>query len=99
MSMFFTYRVPALGGSQQGELTNIKAQLFPERDPNEDFDWSLAFNKKIYYQFYKMMPTACLELSILEIWGDNDTIINSLTDEDIINDVNTATMRYKQIIL
>ena len=41
-----------------------------------------------------MIPVGCLELGILDIWGDNKDKIFSLTQEDIINDINTANMRY-----
>ncbi|XP_071537135.1 NPC intracellular cholesterol transporter 1 homolog 1b-like [Panulirus ornatus] len=86
------FRVPALGGQYEKELRNIKTQLFPHRDPNSPFDWSLELDKKVYYTFYQLIPTQCLEMSILEIWGDNKTIIEQLTDEDVINDINTASM-------
>ncbi|KAG7164111.1 NPC1-like intracellular cholesterol transporter 1-like, partial [Homarus americanus] len=86
------FRVPALGGEMHQELRNVKAQLFPDRDLDSELDWSIAFDKGIYYQFYEKMPTACLELSILDIWGKNQTIIYSLTDEDVINGINTANI-------
>lgn len=89
----YSGRVPALGGQYQEELRNIKTQLFPHHHPDSAFDWSLEVDQKHYYMFYQLMPTKCLELSILEIWGDNKTIIEQLTDQDVINDINTATTR------
>ncbi|ROT81095.1 hypothetical protein C7M84_000149 [Penaeus vannamei] len=86
------FEVPALGGTQKDELRDIKRKLFPDRDPDEDFDWSLAFDKTIYYQFYEKMPKDCLEFSILEIWGNNDTAIEELTDEEVLREINTANM-------
>lgn len=86
------FKVPALGGTQKDELRDIKRKLFPDRDPSEDFDWSLAFDKTIYYQFYEKMPEDCLELSILEIWGNNDKAIEDLTDEEVLHEINTANM-------
>lgn len=90
----FSFRVPALGGKERGELLRLKAMLFPERGLDMAVDWSLLVDKRIYYQLYKIMPTACLEMSILEMWGYNATIFAKLTDEDVINAINTVTMRY-----
>ncbi|XP_045592729.1 patched domain-containing protein 3 isoform X2 [Procambarus clarkii] len=86
------FRVPALGGEQRQELRRIKQQIFPNRDPNEDLDWSLVFDKSIYYQFYTKMPTACLEVGLLEVWGYNPDLIHSLTDEDVLYAINTVNM-------
>lgn len=87
------FRVPALGGKQRESMLKLKAMLFPERDLDMEVDWSLMVDKNIYYQFYKIMPTACLEMSILEIWGYNSTLYATLTDEDVVNAINTITMR------
>ncbi|XP_066939871.1 patched domain-containing protein 3-like isoform X1 [Macrobrachium rosenbergii] len=87
------YRVPALGGEQRKELNNIRSQLFPGRSfESNEFDWSLALDKEIYYQFYAKMPTACLEISILEMWGYNSSVYERLTDRDVTDAVNTAKM-------
>nr|XP_053627672.1 uncharacterized protein LOC128685191 [Cherax quadricarinatus] len=85
-------RVPALGGEQRAELRRIKQQIFPYRDPDEDLDWSLAFHKSMYYQFYTKMPTACLEVGILEVWGYDTAVIQALTDDDVLNDINTVNI-------
>ncbi|XP_076048649.1 patched domain-containing protein 3-like [Oratosquilla oratoria] len=85
-------RVPALGGRQGAELTNIKTQLFPDRDPSLPFDWSLEFEDDIYCQFYNRMPMACLELSILDMWERDEDAIHDLTQEDIINRINNVNM-------
>ena len=58
-----------------------------------EVDWSLMVDKRIYYKFYSSMPTACLEISILEMWGYNTTLLASLTDQDVINAINTNTLR------
>ncbi|XP_069941812.1 NPC intracellular cholesterol transporter 1-like [Cherax quadricarinatus] len=86
------FRVPALGGEQRAELRRIKQQIFPYRDPDEDLDWSLAFHKSMYYQFYTKMPTACLEVGILEVWGYDTAVIQALTDDDVLNDINTVNI-------
>lgn len=85
-------RVPALGGKQRESMLQLKAMLFPERGLDMEVDWSLMVDKNIYYQFYKIMPTACLEMSILEMWGYNATLFAGLTDEDVVNAINTVTM-------
>lgn len=86
--------MPALGGKQRESILQLKAALFPERGLDVEVDWSLMVDKNIYYQFYKLMPTACLEMSILEMWGYNATIFASLTDEDVVSAINTVTMRH-----
>lgn len=75
------------------ELRQIKASMFPGRNPNNDFDWSLEFDKTIYYQFYSRMPSECLELSILEMWGYDEEVIGALSDEDVILAINTVNIR------
>ena len=40
------------------------------------------------------LEEACLQLGILDIWGDDPDTIYSLTEEDIINDINTAQFRF-----
>ncbi|XP_042871711.1 protein patched homolog 2-like [Penaeus japonicus] len=86
------FRVPALGGEMRQELRQIKASMFPGRNPNNDFDWSLEFDKTIYYQFYSRMPSECLELSILEMWGYDEEVIGALSDEDVILAINTVNI-------
>ncbi|KAK4313685.1 hypothetical protein Pmani_014974 [Petrolisthes manimaculis] len=87
------FRVPALGGKQSQKLLEFKTKIFPDMDPHEELDWSLAFkDKNIYYQFYTCMPTACLEESILEMWGYDTDVIHSLTDADVVNAINTVNM-------
>lgn len=86
------FKVPALGGDTRQELRRVKAQMFPGRDPNNDFDWSLEFDKSIYYQFYSRMPLECLELSILEMWGYDEAVFEALTDEDVLLAINTVNI-------
>lgn len=94
MHCLMSFRVPALGGKQREELLRLKAMLFPDRSLDMEVDWSLMVDKSVYYQFYKQMPTACLEMSILEMWGYNATLLAGLTDEDVVNAINTVTMRH-----
>lgn len=41
-----------------------------------------------------IIPEGCLELGLLDIWGDDKQKIFKLSQQDIINDVNTVTHRY-----
>lgn len=66
--------------------------MFPNLERNEEVDWSLAIDKSIYYQFYSRIPTACLELSILEMWGYDSAVFDTLTDQDVLNAINTFNM-------
>ncbi|MPC17656.1 Niemann-Pick C1 protein [Portunus trituberculatus] len=86
-------RVPALGGKQRKELLKLKAQLFPGRQLDMEVDWSLMVDKRIYNRFYRRMPTACIDISILEMWGySNATVFATLTDQDVINAINTVNL-------
>ena len=60
-----------------------------------EVDWSLMVDKRIYNKFYSSMPTACIDISILEMWGySNDTLFATLTDQDVLNAINTVNLRY-----
>lgn len=86
-------RVPALGGKQRYELLKLKSQLFPGRQLDMEVDWSLMVDKRIYNKFYSSMPTACIDISILEMWGySNATLYATLTDQDVINAINTINL-------
>ncbi|XP_071520862.1 patched domain-containing protein 3-like [Panulirus ornatus] len=86
------FRVPALGGEQRADLLRIKMHLFPDKELSEEVDWSLAIDKSVYYHFYSRIPTACLELSILEMWGYDSGSFDALTDQDVVNAINTVNM-------
>ncbi|CAL4069038.1 unnamed protein product, partial [Meganyctiphanes norvegica] len=82
--------IPALGGKDGEKIAKLRRSMFGNKDP-EHSQWSLAFPLDVYCMFYNLMPTQCFEVSILDIWGYDETIINQLTQEQILNDINTAT--------
>ncbi|KAG0721720.1 NPC intracellular cholesterol transporter 1 [Chionoecetes opilio] len=85
-------RVPALGGKQRDELLRLKEAMFPGHHLSTELDWSLMVDKTTYNEFYRIMPTACLEISLLEMWGYNATRLAALADHDVIHAINTVTL-------
>ncbi|KAF2347444.1 Protein patched/dispatched, partial [Trinorchestia longiramus] len=55
-------------------------------------DISFALSRDSYCGALEDMPSFCYETSLLEIWGLNEDVIMSLTDEQVINDFNSATI-------
>ncbi|XP_068234451.1 patched domain-containing protein 3-like [Palaemon carinicauda] len=61
-----------------------------EDDRNSDL--SLVLPRDQYCQILESLPRLCLETSLLEIWGLDENVIMSLTDEQVIKDVNDAKL-------
>ncbi|KAF2346973.1 Protein patched/dispatched [Trinorchestia longiramus] len=53
-------------------------------------DWSTILPRGAYCALLEQLNTQCFERSLLEVWGYDRGIIESLTQQDIINDVNTV---------
>ncbi|KAK7065466.1 Patched domain-containing protein 3 [Halocaridina rubra] len=63
-------------------------ELQREKRQNDDTDWSIVLDRDTYCGFYEKIAQECMEHSILEVWGYDREYINSLTSEEIIDDVN-----------
>ena len=57
-----------------------------------DTDISFNLPRKTYCNIASELPTACFEISLLEVWGLKNEIIMNLTDDKVINDINNITM-------
>ena len=57
-----------------------------------DDDYSLILNRSSYCDSLKDTRQSCLERSILEVWGFNETRIMNLTDEQILADIKQQTV-------
>ncbi|CAL4059866.1 unnamed protein product [Meganyctiphanes norvegica] len=55
-------------------------------------DLSLSLSRNDYCDSVSSLPSLCFESSLLEIWGLNEDIIMGLTDQQIVNDINSATV-------
>lgn len=55
-------------------------------------DLSLSLPRNEYCASVSSLPSLCFESSLLEIWGYDEDIIMSLTDEQIVEDINSATI-------
>ena len=78
---------------QQGD----KLDGFDTLDGYADFDPSVALYPDLYCPVVEAMPSACMERSLLEIWGhqgeytkETEEKIESLTQQDVINAVNSV---------
>ncbi len=52
-----------------------------------------SLSKEQYCEGFYALPKKCLELSILDIWEFSAEKIQSLSQQDIIDDINTVTIR------
>uniref|UniRef100_A0A2P2I6N8 Niemann-Pick C1 protein-like n=1 Tax=Hirondellea gigas TaxID=1518452 RepID=A0A2P2I6N8_9CRUS len=77
------FRVPALGQSSMDFLPTSTLT---------STDWSIVFGSTIYCKVRSLIPEQCLQLGLLDIWGDDEAKIMSLTQQDIVNDLNTVTV-------
>ena len=55
-------------------------------------DMSLALSRETYCDIIGVMPSYCNERGLLEVWGYNDEVIRSLTDQKVLDDVNNAIL-------
>lgn len=55
----------------------------------DGIDYSTVFDRETYCEYLQEMEHKCLENSILEIWGYDREYIESLDNDDIINDLNS----------
>ncbi|CAL4124394.1 unnamed protein product [Meganyctiphanes norvegica] len=77
-------------------LPSITNSLFARRkrssrqiDEYEGTDYSTVFDRETYCDYLGEMENKCMEHSILEIWGYERDYIESLDNDDIINDLNS----------
>ncbi|KAF2362201.1 Protein patched/dispatched, partial [Trinorchestia longiramus] len=81
------FRVPVSGKSTNVDLKGEKSGGLAVQT-----DWSVVLKDQIYCGVLALIPKECLQLGILELWGDNPAVIQALTQQDIINDINTANL-------
>lgn len=60
------------------------------QDTEEDL--SLLLPRDQYCNSLVSLPSVCLETSLLEVWGLDEDLIMSLTDEQVLEDVNSARL-------
>ncbi|CAL4172179.1 unnamed protein product [Meganyctiphanes norvegica] len=53
-----------------------------------DTDMSFILPRKTYCSISSELPSACFEVSLLEVWGLNNEVIMNLTDDKVIQDIN-----------
>lgn len=61
-----------------------------DEDEDDDFgmDWSTILPRDSYCEFLESMEQACLETSILEVFGYDRDFLSSLSQEQIISEIN-----------
>ncbi|KAL7631718.1 UNVERIFIED_CONTAM: hypothetical protein RMT77_017979 [Armadillidium vulgare] len=79
------YSVPALSEDLRPLIWDVSL---------EKIDWSLYASRTAYCSVYDIIPKSCLYLGLLDIWPPDETFIKSLTEEQIITDVNTANKSF-----
>jgi len=64
-------------------------------DVKEDpfYDATLSLPDDIYCSFVESLDEACWQITPLELWGFNRTVINSLTHEEIVEAINNKKVR------
>lgn len=54
-----------------------------------DYDMSLSMSREDYCATMDSLPKVCLETSLLEVWGLDEEVIMNLTDEQVLEDINS----------
>nr|XP_027224809.1 patched domain-containing protein 3-like [Penaeus vannamei] len=54
-----------------------------------DYDMSLSMSREDYCATMDSLPKVCLETSLLEVWGLDEERILNLTDEQVLEDINS----------
>ncbi|XP_042241717.1 patched domain-containing protein 3-like [Homarus americanus] len=65
-------------------------QVNDNEDDGDDLDWSLLLPRDHYCELLESLQQVCLENNILEIFGYDHDFISSLTQQQIIRDINTV---------
>ncbi|KAK4313031.1 hypothetical protein Pmani_015553 [Petrolisthes manimaculis] len=91
-------RVPSLPRHKEPDISDYDdfdfGSLRRRREtpsPNND-DLSLALPRDLYCNNLASLPKLCLETSLLEVWGYDDEVIWGLSDDKVLQDVNTALL-------
>ncbi|CAL4137274.1 unnamed protein product, partial [Meganyctiphanes norvegica] len=85
----------ALFGRKKRDISlksSVISEVNSEREKRQapDLDWSRILSRDVYCNFLENMDEECLTNSLLEIWGYDRSLIESLTNEQIIDDINEA---------
>ncbi|XP_069951253.1 patched domain-containing protein 3-like [Cherax quadricarinatus] len=74
--------------------TTVRMKSLRQAVDNENndggIDWSLVLPRNSYCEFIESMKEACLESSILEVFGYDHDYISSLSQQQIIKQINTV---------
>lgn len=60
---------------------------------DETFDPSTFLGSSLYCSIVKNMALGCLQQSMLDLWRFDETIISNLTKAEIVNKINSVSVR------
>ncbi|XP_071522307.1 patched domain-containing protein 3-like [Panulirus ornatus] len=83
-------RLTSMAQSPLKDGTRHIRQADDDEDDDLGVDWSTIFARDSYCEFLESMEQACLESSILEVFGYDRGFLSSLSQEQIIRDINTV---------
>ncbi|KAG7160185.1 NPC intracellular cholesterol transporter 1-like 1 [Homarus americanus] len=75
--------------SVKSDIRHVR-QVNDNEDDGDGLDWSLMLPRDHYCELLESLEQVCLENSILEIFGYDHDFISSLTQQQIIRDINTV---------
>lgn len=78
--------------SNDDESINNTRNDAKQNDPY--YDSMLSIDDDIYCEFVESLDSACWQISPLELWEFNRTIIDNLTQDEIIRKINHEKIRY-----
>jgi len=73
---------------------DVETSNASQHDPY--YDSFLSIHDDLYCPFIESLDEACWQITPLELWGFNRTIISNLTQDAIIDAVNNQKIRYTQ---
>lgn len=81
--------LPSITNSLFARRKRAVGNRFKRQVEYDGTDYSTVFDRETYCGYLEEMESKCMENSILEIWGYDREYIESLDNDDIINDLNS----------
>ncbi|XP_048511966.1 NPC intracellular cholesterol transporter 1-like isoform X2 [Athalia rosae] len=94
------FKVPVIPGrtKRQANLMNESADSLLDEEPVENIETEDGFDiislvpTGMYCGVYNAMEKSCYSKSLLDVWNFDDDVINGLTTENIIDNLNSVTV-------
>jgi len=70
-----------------------RSLFFFGRGEQDQADPSLTLGSGPYFRLVNRLPKVCLEANLPQLWSNDDDTLNSLTLDQVIDDLNKTSIR------